>query len=185
MKSAACFVVVALCAGRLAAQHDHPAPPPGRGDTVQPRAGGMMGHMAPGGMPMGMRMEGMPMHGAAMVFAPQHLLERRDKLGLSPQQVARLEALRDATRVAHDRAATAARLAGDSLGAALGATTPDTALARRLFRAHHDAMGEAHWVMLRASAQAKALLTDAQRGRVEGWADAMQEHHMGMDPDRP
>lgn len=184
MKSVACFVVAALCAAPLAAQHDHPAPPPGRGDSVPPRAGGMMGHMAPGGMQMGMPMAEMPMHEAAMAFAPQHLLDRRDKLGLSAQQVARLEALREATRVAHDRAATAARLAGDSLGAALGATTPDTVLARRLFRAHHDAMGEAHWIMLRASAQAKGLLTDAQRGRVEGWADAMREHHMGAQPDR-
>lgn len=144
-------------------------------------AGPMMGHMAPGGMQMG----GMPMHGAVMAFAPQHLLERRDKLALSVQQVTRLEGLRDAARLAHDRVATAARVAGDSLNAALAAATPDTVLARRLFRAHHDAMGEAHWVMLRASAQAKALLNDAQRGRVEGWADAMQEHHMGARPDRP
>ena len=130
-----------------------------------------MGGMMPGMMDM---MAEMPMH-RAMAFAPDHLLGRRDKLGLTAQQVARLEALRDAARVAHDRAHTAAKLAGDSLGAALGAAAPDTVLARRLFRAHHDAMGEAHWVMLRTAAQAKAVLTEGQRGRVEGWADAMHE----------
>ena len=184
MKSVALLFAAALAAAPLAAQHDHPAPPPGRADSGQrrPMAGAMMGHMPPGGM----QMESMPMHGAAMAFAPQHLLERRDKLALSAQQVTRLEALRDGARLAHDRVATAARVAGDSLGATLAAASPDTVLARRLFRAHHDAMGEAHWVMLRASAQAKAVLNDAQRGRVEGWADAMREgHRMGAHPDRP
>jgi hypothetical protein len=37
-------------------------------------------------------------------------------------------------------------------------------------------MGRAHWAMLSAAAQARALLTDAQRGRVDGWTDMMQMH---------
>jgi hypothetical protein len=36
-------------------------------------------------------------------------------------------------------------------------------------------MGNAHLAMLRATAQAKAVLNDAQRGRVEGWMDAMEQ----------
>ncbi len=172
MKLVALLAAAALFAAPLAAQHDHPAPRAGRMDSAGPRP---MGGMQMPGMQMeGMRMDGMH---AAMMFAPGHLLERKDKLGLTAPQVTRLEALRDAAKTAHDRAAAAAKAAGDSLGTALKATAPDTALARRLFRAHHDAMGEAHWAMLRAGAQAKAVLTDAQRGRVEGWADAMGAGH--------
>jgi hypothetical protein len=66
--------------------------------------------------------------------------------------------------------------------AVLAAATPDTARARRLFKAHHDAMGEAHWAMLQAGAQAKAVLSDAQRARVDGWADAMHEGHHHANP---
>ena len=124
----------------------------------------------------GMMHAGMPMRGP-MVFAPQHLLEHRSTLELSAQQVTRLESLRDAVKPAHDKAASAARTAGDSLQVVLGAANPDTALARRLFRAHHDAMGEAHWLMLKTAVQAKAVLTDAQRGRVQGWGDEMHGGH--------
>lgn len=173
MKLLTLILAVAGAAAPLAAQHDHPAPPAGRPDSEAHRP--MPGMMMPGtGGMMGGMMADMPMH-RAMAFAPEHLLSRRDKLGLTAQQVTRLEALRDAARLAHDRAHTAAKLAGDSLGAVLGAAAPDTVLARRLFRAHHDAMGEAHWVMMRTAAQAKAVLTEGQRGRVEGWADAMHE----------
>lgn len=175
MKSLMVLVAATLAALPLAAQHDHPAPPPGRTDSgARPPMAGAMPRMAPGGMP-GMHGDGMGMHAGPMLFAPAHLLARKDKLNLTAQQVTRLEALRDGARAAHDRAASVARVAGDSLHTALAAAAPDTALARRLFRAHHDAMGEAHWVMLRVSAQAKAVLTDAQRGRVEGWGDAMHD----------
>ncbi len=166
MKSLPLLIIAALAAVPLAAQ---------QGQVASPNA-----HKGPGpaaGMQMcGMHMEGMGMH-AAMAFAPAYLLERKNQLDLTPQQVTRLEALRDATKGAHDRAAAAARSTGDSLRAVLAAAAPDTALARRLFQMHHDAMGEAHWSMLRAGAQAKALLTDAQRARVDGWADAMHNGH--------
>lgn len=172
MRSFSLLVITALAVTPLAAQQ---GPPPGAGrrDTAGPqRMGGM--HM------MGMRMMGMHMQGmggmhAAMVFAPANLLEHKDKLSLTPQQVTRLEALRDSAKTTHDRAAGTARTAGDSLSAALAVAAPDTALARRLFRAHHDAMGEAHWTMLRAGVQAKAVLTATQRERVAGWADVMHQ----------
>ena len=57
----------------------------------------------------------------------------------------------------------------------LQADAPDTAALRQHFVAAHAAMGTAHLTMLRAAAQAKAVLTDAQRGRVEGWVDAMEQ----------
>ncbi len=40
-------------------------------------------------------------------------------------------------------------------------------------------MGNARWAMLRAAAQARAVLTDAQRGRVVGWVDAMETRRRG------
>lgn len=170
------LVITALAVTPLAAQQ---GPPPGAGrrDTAGPRPmGGMHMGMPMGGMHMmGMHMQGMGGMHAAMVFAPAYLLEHKDKLALTPQQVTRLEALRDSTKATHDRAAATARTAGDSLSGALAVATPDTALTRRLFRAHHDAMGEAHWTMLRAGVQAKAVLTATQRERVAGWADVMHQ----------
>ena len=68
-------------------------------------------------------------------------------MGLSPQQIARLTALRDAAQAAH------------------------------------AAMGQAHWAMLSAAAQARAVLTETQRGGAQGWADSMQawtDRHRAM-----
>jgi len=39
--------------------------------------------------------------------------------------------------------------------------------------AAHDAMGQAHWAMLGAAAQAKDVLTAAQRAQVQAWVDSM------------
>jgi hypothetical protein len=40
-------------------------------------------------------------------------------------------------------------------------------------------MGKAHWAMLSAAARSRALLTDAQRQKVDAWVTAMsQREHM-------
>ena len=141
---------------------------------------GMMGQ---GKMTHMMQMEHMmaPMMGA-MAFTPDHLLARKDSLGLTPQQVTRLAALRDAAKTAHDVAAAESKAHMDALGQAFQATSPDTAAVKTHFQAAHAAMGKAHWAMLAAAAQAKAVLTDEQRTRVSASAAAMQhmprmEHH--------
>lgn len=157
--------VLALAAASLAAQEPaypaHPAP-------AEPGKGGMMDHM----MPMMKEMMGPMMR--TMAFSPAHLLERKDVLALTPQQVTRLTALRDAAKSAHDAAEADVKTHHDALARTMAAPAPDTAVVRQHFQAAHAAMGNAHWAMLRAAAQAKAVLTDAQRGRVEGWADAME-----------
>ena len=132
-------------------------------------------HHAPMAMPMmGMMQEMMgPMH-RSMAFNPAGLLERAEVLGLTQQQSARLTQIRDAAKTAHDAAHNDAMQHGTALGKALA--TSDTAQVRAHFAGHHDAMGRAHLLMLQASIQAKAVLTDAQRARVEGWADAMEMH---------
>ena len=118
----------------------------------------------------------------AMAYAPEHLLAHKDALGLTDQQMARLTAIRDAAKAAHDAAAADAKTHGDALGQVFSASTPDTAAVRLHFEGMHTAMGKAHVAILRAAAQAKAVLTDMQRARVEGWADMMQmgpmmQHH--------
>ncbi len=135
---------------------------------------GMMGQ----GMPHMMQMEQMmaPMMGA-MAFTPDHLLARKDSLGLTPQQVTRLTALRDAAKTAHDAAHAEAMAHMNAIPQAFQPSAPDTAAVKLHFQAAHAAMGKAHWAMLLAAAQAKAVLTDEQRSRVTAWAAAMPMQH--------
>ena len=160
------LVLVAFAALPLAAQ--------------QPRMGHdqeMMSHM--------MQMEQMmaPMM-RGMAFAPGHLLMRKDALGLTAQQVTRLTALRDAAKTAHDAAEADGKAHMGALAQAMQASAPDTGAVRLHFQGAHAAMGKAHLTMLTAAAQAKALLTDEQRGRVNGWVDAMEMHQMQMGQPR-
>jgi hypothetical protein len=136
---------------------------------------GMMGR---GMMPQMMQMQEMmaPMR-RGMAFAPNHLLARKDSLGLTAQQVARLTTLRDAAKAGHDAAHAEAKAHMDGLAQAFHASAPDTSAVKLHFQAAHAAMGKAHWTMLAAAAQAKALLTDEQRVRVDRWASTMMEHH--------
>jgi hypothetical protein len=137
--------------------------------------------MGQGMMPHMMQMEQMMaplMRG--MAFAPDHLLMRKDALGLTAQQVTRLTALRDAAKTAHDAAEADGKAHMGALAQAMQASAPDTGAVRLHFQGAHAAMGKAHLTMLTAAAQAKALLTDEQRGRVNGWVDAMEMHQMQM-----
>lgn len=164
MKSLLGLTVLALVAAPLASQEHRP-----RGQDQR-----MKSHMD--------QMEEMmaPMM-SAMAFTPEHLLSRKDSLALTPQQVTRLTALRDAAKTAHDAAAADAKAHMTGVADAMHAAAPDTGSLRMHFTAAHEAMGKAHWAMLSAAAQARAVLTDEQRARVERWAGRMMgremEHH--------
>jgi LTXXQ motif family protein len=178
MNVACRLVLMALVAAPLAAQQ------PAKSDT------GMMHHMMGPGMGQGMmgqmmqmqEMMGPMMRG--MAFAPDHLLMRKDALGLSAQQVAWLTAIRDAAKTAHDTAQADAKTHMGALAQAMQASAPDTGSVRLHFQAAHAAMGKAHLTMFTAAAQAKALLTDEQRKRVNGWVDAMDMEQMQMGQPR-
>src|SRR5436309_7032643 len=114
----------------------------------------------------------------AMAFTPDHLLARKDSLNLTPQQITRLTALRDAAKTAYDPAAAAAKTHMDALAQALNAASPDTSAVKEHFQEAHAAMGKAHWAMLAAAAQARAVLTDEQRTRVDRWASRTMDHPM-------
>ena len=160
-------IVAVLFAAPLAAQQ--PAQPDsmrhpmmGRGQTPgMMMEGSMMEHMGPAMVKM-------------MLYTPQHLLARKDTLGLTADQVARLTALRDGTKTAHDAAMSEAKPHMDAMERAANAAQPDTAALKTHFQAAHAAMGKAHWTMLASATQARAILTDAQRGNVRQWADSMQ-----------
>lgn len=177
MKSMRMLLALAIAAP-LAAQQPDSAKPGMHG--MMPR--GMTGEMAQHGAmaPMMEQMMGMmsmmgPMM-RGMAFDPEHLLARKDALELTPQQVTRLTTLRDAMKTAHDAAHADMQAHMKEMAAVLKASAPDTAQLKTHFQAMQAAMGRAHWAMLVAAAQARAALTDAQRGRVDGWADMMQEH---------
>lgn len=140
----------------------------------------MMRH--PGGMPdmMGQMMEMMGPMMRTMAFTPDHLLARKDALELTPVQVTRLTALRDASKTAHDAAMTDMQTHMAGMAQTMKAAAPDTNGLKQHFQEAQAAMGRAHWAMLSAAAAARALLTDAQRGRVEGWADMMEMHRAEM-----
>ena len=144
----------------------HPMPAQGMAQHQMPMQGGAMpGRMAPdsamGGMMSGGGMMGM------MAPAPAHLLAMKADLRLTPDQERRITAIRDAARPSHDAARQSGELHAHELTQALQAMAPDSAAVRVHFEAAHVAMGRAHLAMLLAAAQARAILTDAQRRQVD------------------
>lgn len=170
------LVLALALAAPLAAQQPDSAKPPmpmhGHGEMgMHDMTGPMMEHM--------MDMMGPMMR--TMAFTPDHLLARKDALELTPQQITRLTSLRDAAKAAHDAAHTEMEAHMQAMAQTMKAAAPDTAALKQHFQAAQTAMGRAHWSMLSAAAQARAVLTDTQRGRVEGWADMMQMHGRGEE----
>lgn len=161
------LVAIGLATAPLAAQH--PAAPMGR----------MMGD------PMGMQ-EMMAPLAQVMLYTPQHLLPRKDALGLTADQIARLTALRDATTAAQDAAMSEARTHLAELERAADAAPPDSSAVKTHFQAAQTAMGRAHWLSIWSAMEAKALLTAAQRVILKAWADSletwMQQHRQMMKP---
>jgi len=115
----------------------------------------------------------------ATAYTPDHLLARKDSLKLTAQQITRLTVLQDAAKRTHDSAADDAKAHLDAMAQAFDAASPDTAALQQHFQAAHTAMGKAHWAMLAAAAQARAVLTDEQRARVERWIRRVKEHEPG------
>ena len=161
--------VLPLAAQQPAARH----PAASRGQMMQSH--GMQGRMEM--MPGMDSMMAPMMH--VMAFTPEHLLREKTTLHLTADQQSELTTLRDAAKAAHDAAAQQAAMHMREMEQVMQAATPDTAAARTHFDAAHRFMGDAMWAMVRAAAQAKPLLTDAQRKQVEDMA-ARPMGHGGM-----
>lgn len=105
-----------------------------------------------------------------MPFDPARLIARKDALGLTAQQVEQLTALEVRERPAISDAVKDIRARRATIDAALKGEAPDTVQLRRSYDALQSAAGKAHWARISTSFQARAILTDAQRGKVRGWA---------------
>lgn len=150
-------LALAMLVGPVAAQQTQP--------PAQPRQPGRMGlgPWGPGAWGPGLQ---------AGVYAPQHLVNRREALGLTAEQVSRLEALAQEAKQATDNAQAEAKTHWDQLAELWKQATPEVNQVRTQAQAAMQAMQGARVAHLVAAAQARAVLTAEQRGRVAGWADA-------------
>ena len=169
------LITIGLCciAAPLAAQDTTQA----RRPAQRPRAG-MMGQRGEHGemddmMPMMREMMAPLMR--VMAYVPEHLLSRKDSLKLTPDQISRLTAIQTAAKLTHDAAHAEIKTHLDELSNAFQTASPDTNSLRMHFEAAHTAMGKAHWAMLSAAAEARAVLTDAQRQKIDAWVNAMEQ----------
>jgi hypothetical protein len=166
-----CLVAVPLAAQQDTSHARHPRPRAGaRAERRAERRDDMMAMMREMMAPL------MPI----MAYTPDHLLDHRDSLQLTADQVTRLTTLRDAAKSSHDAAAADFKTHMDELSSAFQTASPDTNALRPHFAAAHDAMGKAHWAMLAAAAQARAVLTDAQRQKVDATVKAMMQREHAM-----
>lgn len=124
-----------------------------------------------------------------LLYTPQHLLARKDALGLTPDQVARLTTLRGAAETGQEAATREAKSHVQAMQQATAGPAADTVALKTQFDAAHAAMGRAHWLSIAAAVQAKGVLNDAQRKKVTVWADSMQawmqQHRQMMQPSHP
>lgn len=154
-------LMTVLLAGALVTPAGLTAQPPG------PRARPDAPRMQDRGFRMGAQGPG-PMQGA---FAPQLLLQRKERLSLTEDQVKQLEALATASREAQEKAATDARPHADKIRELWQADQPDAKAIETEMRALMEARHAAGMVAMTGIAKAKGLLTPEQRARVEGWAE--------------
>lgn len=119
-----------------------------------------------------------PMMGA-MAYAPDHLLDRKESLKLTAQQITRLTSLQDGAKKAHEQCAADVKPHMDAIAQSLSAGAGDTVALKQHFDAAHAAMGKGHWAMFGIARQARALLTEEQRTQVDRWSkgDHQDEHH--------
>ena len=179
MKSLALITTtVCLIAVPLAAQDTTHARRPG----ARPRAAmgqREMGRRGDDEM-MGMMREMMAPIMRIVAYTPDHLLDHKDSLQLTADQVSKLTSIHNAAKTAHDAAAADVKTHLGAAAQAFQTAAGDTTALRAHFDEAHAAMGKAHWAMLSAAAQSRAVLTDAQRQKVDAWVNAMaqREHRM-------
>jgi Spy/CpxP family protein refolding chaperone len=96
-------------------------------------------------------------------------------LKLTSDQVTKLTAIRDAAKPAHDAAVADFKTHAGAVSSGFQRASPDTSAIRPHFEEAHAAMGKAHWAALSAAAQAKAVLTDDQRKKVDAAVTRMMQ----------
>jgi Spy/CpxP family protein refolding chaperone len=162
-------VLALAAAAPLSAQQPPPTQPP---QGMRPRMQGQMQPRMQGPMGQGMGM-GMADHfGAVMAYSPRLLLNRKDQLNLTDDQVKQLETLSTDLQQSRAKADTALRAHHDKLMDLWKADRPDAAAIQNEARAGLQLRDNMAIAQLGAAAKAKALLTAEQRGFLQGWQDA-------------
>ncbi|HWC73914.1 MAG TPA: Spy/CpxP family protein refolding chaperone [Gemmatimonadales bacterium] len=166
------FITICLCcvAAPLAAQDTSHARHPGMHPGMKGRGG-----MGGGDEMMSMMREMMAPLMGIIAYTPEHLLARKDSLKLTSDQVSKLTAIQTSAKAAHDAGAADFKTHIGVVSQSFQAAAPDTAAMRPHFDEAHAAMGKAHWAMIVAASQSRAVLTDAQRQKVDAWVAAMQQ----------
>lgn len=151
-----------LFAPALEAQHGCPGCWGGRGfGPIGPGAQGQMHRGLPGMGGLGL--------GALLRF--------REQLELTDEQVSRLEALEEPLRQAHEEAQKTIQEHQRQLREAWQADEPDRNAIRSHMQAIMEAQQAAQLAALDAMLGARAVLTDEQRGRLQGWIGARAWGH--------
>ncbi len=145
----------------MAQQHEHT-----EGQEVPPEAGSMM-EMMSGGM-MGM------MEMSMMPFQPRALLKSAETLGLSDDQMTRLQTLAESGKEEHGQHAQAAMAAHQQAGSALEGDAPNIDAYAEALQGAARHMAMAHVAMTRTALEAKAVLSTDQREKV---SEAMSMMH--------
>jgi Spy/CpxP family protein refolding chaperone len=160
-----------LAVGQLPAQEPEAAPEtrPRRMQLHEPGTG-IQGGPA---MRQRMRMGGAELPGMR-AFSPRALVQRKDFLGLTEDQVSRLEQLNEELTGVHERALEEAQASQDALREAWQADQPDADVVRRYAQQAMEARQAAYLAMVGGAAQAKALLTPEQQSKMEGWMEGMR-----------
>lgn len=104
-------------------------------------------------------------HGAMLGHVPTAILHQQEALGLSEDQVSRVEALRDSVMALHERAMTAMQEARGGLDEAFGEDGIDVEAYRRAVRAAADRRVEARVRAAEIASGALDVLDDSQRER--------------------
>jgi Spy/CpxP family protein refolding chaperone len=130
-------------------------------------------HQPPrGGQPMQMpMMMQMPMTG----MSPGMLLRMREHLGLTDEQVRRLEAVQGRAQAAHRQHMPAAMAPMHEAMGILQGERPDFAQYEAKLRQAAEHLVAAHVAMARAMVEARAVLTAEQQGRLRGGMSMMHE----------
>ncbi|MDP2958254.1 MAG: Spy/CpxP family protein refolding chaperone [Longimicrobiales bacterium] len=136
-------------------------------------AGAMQGQSMMGGDGMMGLMQDMGPSPAALVGAADHL-------GLTPDQVSRLEALAMSSGESHHAHMDAAMAARQEAAGALGAESADLDAYERELKNAADHMVQAHMAMVRAGLDASAVLTPEQRAELHSGMALMGSMACGM-----
>jgi Spy/CpxP family protein refolding chaperone len=108
-------------------------------------------------------------------YTPQVLIQHKDFLGLSEEQVSSLGQLGEELKGVHEQAEEQMKVSHEALREAWQADPPDADAVRRYAQQAMEARQAAQLAMVGGAAQAKALLTPEQQGKMVGWMEGMQQ----------